>query len=74
MSKFFKNNERNLLYALQSNCHTNKSNFKKMYKDGLQCRFGCNVTETQVHTFTKCKPLLQEAKIDQNVLNFNDIF
>ena len=73
-SKFFRNNERNLLYALRSNCHTSKFNFKKMYRDGLQCRFGCNAIETQVHTFTQCKTLLQEAKLEQTFLNFNDIF
>ena len=33
--KMFDKEERKLLYALRSRCHTTKENFKKMYKNDI---------------------------------------
>ena len=34
-----------------------KSNFKKLFKNNLNCRFGCLVTEDQNHIFKSCQVL-----------------
>ena len=60
--KMFDKEERKLLYALRSRCHTTKENFKKMYKNDIECSFGCDSKETQTHVFGECEPIKRYLK------------
>ena len=53
-SPIFNKQERKLLVSLRSKCHQSKENFKKLNKNNLKCRFGCDKNENQRHVFTKC--------------------
>lgn len=53
----FDKEERKLLYALRSRCHTSKDNFKTMNKNYLKCSFGCDSIEMQKHVFGECEPI-----------------
>ena len=48
-------------------------NFKKMFKNDLQCSFGCKSEENQIHTFTQCLPLIEKIHITE-MLDHNKIF
>ena len=63
-SKLFNSEETSLLYNLRSHCHPSKRNFRKMYKNDLKCRMGCNDIEDQIHIFTKCQPILSQIESD----------
>ena len=39
---------------LRLRCLSAKTNFKKLWRDNLQCRLGCLYDEDQSHIFTKC--------------------
>ena len=56
-SKLINNKEKKLLYLLRSRCYDAKSNFKKLFKNNLKCRFGCLVPEDQAHIFENCQIL-----------------
>ena len=55
---------------MRSKCHDSKANFKKLFKNHIQCSLGCHETEDQRHTFINCK------KIPKNLKNgiYEDIF
>ena len=55
------NKEKDLLFNLQANCHSSKMSFKKMYKNYVKCIFKCPNNEDQIHTFTKCQPILTKV-------------
>ena len=56
-SKSINNKYKKLLYLLCSRCFDAKSNFKKLFKNNQNCRFGCLVTEDQNHIFKNCQIL-----------------
>ena len=58
--------EINLLYSLRSRCHESKLNFRKMNKNDLRCRFGCDQVESQEHIFTQCIKLKGTQQITQD--------
>ena len=62
--------EKELLFNMRSKCHKSKINFKRLYKNNLQCSLGCVQPEDQRHTFTTC------LKIPNNYPNatYEDIF
>ena len=72
-SRKFNNKERNLLYAIRSRCHASKANFRKMYKNDLQCTFGCQETEDQRHTFSNCTKIRQR-QMDYKIVTYKNIF
>ena len=49
------NTQKELLFNWSSNCHKLKSNFKKLYKNNIQCSLGCPQVEDQHHTFVTCE-------------------
>ena len=53
-STILKTSEKELLLNLRSKCHKSKRNFKKLYKNDIQCSLGCPQPEDQRHTFTTC--------------------
>ena len=50
----FSKEERNLLTSLRSRCYSAKTNFRKLYRNDLNCRLGCDSPESQYHIFTQC--------------------
>jgi hypothetical protein len=72
-SKSMSNSEAELLYNLRSNCYEAKSNFKKMHKYDLECRFGCKTNEDQIHIFTKCQQIKSQLNY-QGILNYDHIY
>ena len=64
-SAMFNQQERQLLVALRSKCHQSKENFKKLNKNNLNCKLGCDKIESQVHVFTECDKLKSDET--QNV-------
>ena len=60
-SKLFNAEERNLLFALRSNCHPAKNNFRKMNQNNLLCSWGCQKIENQAHVFKEC-PILSSCQ------------
>ena len=69
----FSNKERNLLYALRSRCHASKLNFWQIYKNELQCTFGCAENEDQRHIFLNCQPIRQRI-VDSETVTYESIF
>ena len=53
----FNKEERKLLVALRSRCHSAKANFRKLNKGNLNCSLGCDTVENQVHIFRDCQIL-----------------
>ena len=50
----FSKEERNLLTSLRSRCYNAKINFRKLYRNDLNCRLGCDSPDSQFHIFTQC--------------------
>ena len=50
----FSKEERKLLTSLRSRCYNAKINFRKLHRNALSCRLGCDSNETQLHIFTQC--------------------
>ena len=50
----FSTEERKLLVLLRSRCFSAKTNFKKLWKENLECSLGCSSNEDQRHIFTQC--------------------
>ena len=74
-SKLLTNKEKQLLYLLRSRCYDAKSNFKKIFKNNIKCRFGCLVPEDQAHIFKNCPKLNSIHKRNNNTnIEYNDIF
>ena len=69
-SNTLKTTEKELLFNMRSKCHKSKINFKKLYKNNLQCSLGCLQPEDQRHIFTTC------LKIPNHYSNtiYEDIF
>ena len=67
--KMFNRSERKLLYALRSKCYNAKQNFKSLYKNNMNCRFGCMENESQEHILTQCTPVSGDSCIQ-----YSDIF
>jgi hypothetical protein len=65
----FSKDERALLTSLRSRCYSAKINFRKLYKNDLNCRLGCDLPESQIHVFMHCK----YSEIPPNIF-YNDIF
>ena len=65
----FSKEERTLLTSLRSRCYNAKSNFKKLYKNYLNCMLGCDLLEIQNHVFTQCN----FSEIPPNLV-YDDIF
>ena len=63
ISNTLKTTEKELLFNMTSKCHKSKINFKKLYKNNLQCSLGCVQPEYQRHIFTTC------LKIPKNYSN-----
>ena len=72
-SKLLTNKEKTLLYLLRSRCHDAKSNFKKLFKNNLNCRFGCLAQEDQAHIFKNCHKINSIHKENTNI-EYSDIF
>ena len=71
-SKLLNIKEKELLYSLRSHCHMSKFNFKKLFKNNINCRFGCKETEDQIHIFTNCVPL--NSKRSNSKVTYNHIY
>ena len=71
-SKLLNIKEKELLYSLRSHCHQSKFNFKKLFKNNINCRFGCKETEDQIHIFTNCVPL--NSKRSNSKVTYNHIY
>ena len=67
----FTKEERKLLVSLRSRCHSAKMNFKRLHKNDLKCRLGCDIFEDQIHIFTQCK---YSADGPKNVVEYEDLF
>ena len=61
--KGFSKEERELMVSLRSRCHRSKVNFRKLHKNDLLCRYGCQSPESQIHIFTQCKTLRAQITI-----------
>ena len=61
-TKTMTNEEKELLFNLRSKCHSSQANFRKMHRNNLKCIFNCPDNEDQMHSFTKCRPIL--SRID----------
>ena len=72
-SKLLTNKEKTLLYLLRSRCYDAKSNFKKLFKNQLNCRFGCLAQEDQAHIFKNCHKINSIHKENTNI-EYSDIF
>ena len=73
-SEMFNKEEMKLLYLLRSRCHKSKNNFRKMFKNNVQCLFGCNESESQIHVFIHCFPVISQTTASNIILNYDDIF
>ena len=65
------NKQKQLLYILRSNCHSEKMNFKKLNRNNLNFVL-CSKPEDQAHTFTQCPPIMNYFKT--NCLDFSNIY
>ena len=70
-SAMFNKQERQLLIDLRSKCHQSKENFRKLYKNNIKCRFGCDKDENQRHVFTECDKF---KEYDTNSGSYEGIF
>ena len=66
----FSKEERKLLIALRSRCHSAKTNFRKLNKGNLGCSLGCNTDENQAHIFQDCQVLNPQNTQDNVEYNF----
>ena len=60
----FSKEERKLLTSLRSRCYNAKTNFRKLHRNALSCRLGCDSNETQLHIFTQCTYIEIPPNID----------
>ena len=51
------NKEKELLFNIRSKSHHSKDNFRKLYRNNLNCSLGCLQIEDQIHTFIDCTKL-----------------
>ena len=51
------------MVSLRSRGHRSKVNFRKLHKNDLLCRYGCQSPESQIHIFTQCKTLRAQITI-----------
>ena len=65
--------EKELLFNLRSKFHSSKVNFKKMHRNDLKCIFNCPDDEDQIHSFTKCLPILSRVNNAYHV-SYQNIF
>ena len=73
IDKRFTKEERDLLISLRSRCHDSKNNFKKLYKNDIYCRYGCQTIENQIHLLTQCIPLSDQIPTP-NPSEYTDIY